>query len=219
MTLEEKFITDPDEIAKITGIGGIKQIKMDEIRGENEWQVVNRNIASDRFGRVAYIDDVIYLPTGEKKTQAGFIAKPGASVLPIDDRPHLYFASVYAYHGMFQALYAAGGAVKKGESFEETARRETEEELGMKFERLIDLGEILPIPGVINCPQHLYVAVGRLNIGTQKLGATEKKLKRVDMPLEQAYKIAMDPKQRTFDLQTGWAVLKVQNLYREGKLF
>ena len=217
MALEE-FITDPEEIAKITGVRGIKQIKMDETRGD-DWKIVERNIASDRFGRVAYIDNVIYLPSGEPKTQVGFIAKPGASILPVDDRPQVYFASVYAYHGMLQGLYAAGGAVKKGETFEQTARRETEEELGMSFERLIDLGEILPIPGVIKCPQHLYAAVGKFNIGAQKLDATEKNLKRVDMPLQQAYEISMDASQKTFDLQTAWAVLKVYNLYREGKLF
>ncbi len=218
MTLDEQLITDPEEIAKITGIKGIRQIKMDEIRGD-EWKVVKRNIASDRFGRVAYIDEVVYLPTEQPRTQVGFIAKPGASVLPVDDEPSLYFASVYAYHGMFQGLYAAGGAVKQGESFEQAAKRETEEELGMTFERLIDLGEILPIPGVIYCPQHLYVAVGRLNIGEQRLGSTEKNLKRVKMPLNQAYETAMNPEQRTFDLQTSWAVLKVNNLYSEGKLF
>ena len=89
----------------------------------------------------------------------------------------------------------------------------------MKFERLIDLGEILPIPGVIHCPQHLYVAVGRLDIGEQRLGATERNMKRVKMPLNQAYEIAMNPEQRTFDLQTSWAVLKVNNLYSAGKLF
>ncbi|MFH1358914.1 MAG: NUDIX domain-containing protein [archaeon] len=217
-TVEGRLITDPDEIERITGIAGIKEVRMNQMRGE-DWEVHRRFVLADRFNRQPYVDEVTYLPKNKDGFQVGFQAGSGSSVLPIDNDLGVYFAEIYAYHGQFHGFFAAGGGIKQGETPEEAGKRETEEELGMKFRRMIRLGVKIPSPGLISCPQHMYAAVGELQHGQQRLDTTESKMKKVRLHLDEAYEIAMNPDQDKFDMQTHGAVLQVYCLNRDGKLF
>jgi nudix-type nucleoside diphosphatase (YffH/AdpP family) len=55
-------------------------------------------------------------------------------------------------------LEACAGIIDPGESAEETARREAEEELGIKVRGLRKLGSILPSAGALTERMHLFVA-------------------------------------------------------------
>jgi len=66
-----------------------------------------------------------------------------------------------------------GGVIDKGESPEEAARRELEEETGYKAGKLTKLGTVNPNPALFSNHVHFYLAQDLLKTGTQKLDSDE----------------------------------------------
>jgi ADP-ribose pyrophosphatase len=194
----------------LSGEGSVKNMN-GEKRGP--WTTHFRIIQPNIFGRVPYVD-IVTRPDGSYGLQVGFEARPGSSVLPVDDEMNAHFARTIGYHGNFEGLYAPGGGIRPGEPNLDTAIREMQEEIGIKAREMSYLGTFVPIPGVIDCPQYMYLAKG-LEFGANKLGKTEV-ITLESMPLNEAFKIAMDCNQKIFDGQTSWAVLKSYLLLNNG---
>ncbi len=90
-------------------------------------------------------------------------------------------------------LEACAGILDPGETPEETARREAEEELGLRIGELRSLGSILPSAGTLTERMHLFVAevsnADRINDG----GGVEHEgeaIEVVEVPLAELYEMA-----------------------------
>ncbi len=66
-----------------------------------------------------------------------------------------------------------GGVIDKGESPEEAAKRELEEETGCKARRLEKMGELSPNPALFSNTVHLFYATDLIETGKQHLDSDE----------------------------------------------
>lgn len=90
-------------------------------------------------------------------------------------------------------LEACAGILDPGETPEETARREAEEEMGLKLGALRSLGSILPTPGTLTERMYLFVAevseADRIETGGGVAHEGEA-IEVVEMPLAELYAMA-----------------------------
>lgn len=134
-------------------------------------------------------DDVV-LPDGSAARYAVIDAPTGAAVLPFDDADNVFLARQYR-HGIAEvSLEAFGGAVEPGETPEQGARRELEEELGMVAGRWTYLGAVRQYTAFANGIDHLFVA-RQLSPGRAANDPGEA-ITRVRTSLEQAVAMVLD---------------------------
>ncbi len=170
------------------------------------WKVLSRKTFTGKYGLKLHIDKVIQ-PNGKEGIYEWAEPKLGASVLPIDNNDFIYLAKTFAYAGGVERLFAPGGGIEKFDGTpRDTAIRELTEELGIIADNYAYLGSFRPIPGVVNCPQEIYLASG-IKFTKTHLDSTER-IKLEKMKLEEAFKYVMDPSKDIFDGQTDWAIMK-----------
>ncbi len=84
----------------------------------------------------------------------------GASILAINDQGEAYLAREFKYAVNRETTEVVSGAMEPNESPIHAAHRELREELGLEAKEVVDLGFIDPFTTVINCPNHLFLAIG-----------------------------------------------------------
>lgn len=90
-------------------------------------------------------------------------------------------------------LEACAGIIDPGETPEETARRETEEEIGVTVGKLRSLGSIVPSAGTLTERMHLYVAeVSAADLSSRGRGNPHEgeNIEVVEVPLATLYDMA-----------------------------
>lgn len=90
-------------------------------------------------------------------------------------------------------LEACAGIIDPGETAEETARREAEEELGVRLRELRSLGSILPSAGALTERMHLFVAEISGEDRTQPGGGNPhegERIETVEVPLAALFDMA-----------------------------
>ena len=110
-------------------------------------------------GRALTIDVAeIELPNGRRSTRE-IVRHRGAAVI-LGQRPDGKFVLIRQYRRAVEAtlLEIVAGCLEEGESPEEGARREMEEESGYTVEALEKVGVIVPCPGYSEEHLHLYYA-------------------------------------------------------------
>ena len=68
------------------------------------------------------------------------------------------------------------------------------------------MGLFRPIPGVVDCPQYMYIANG-IEFGKCNQETVER-IKLVRMPLNEAVRKVLNPDLDIFDGQTDWVIMK-----------
>lgn len=90
-------------------------------------------------------------------------------------------------------LEACAGIIDPGETPEETARRETEEEIGVALGKLRSLGSVLPSAGTLTERMHLFVAeVSAADLSSRGRGNPHEgeNIEVVEVPLATLYQMA-----------------------------
>lgn len=111
-------------------------------------------------------------------------------------------------------LEACAGIVDPGETPEETARREAEEEMGLKIGALRSLGCILPSVGTLTERMHLFVAEVSEGDRTENGGGVAhegEQIEVIEMPLAELFRMAREG--RLLDAKT---LVIAQRLMLEG---
>lgn len=104
-------------------------------------------------------DDVVR-PDGKDGTHVKVFMKPGVSVLPMDDDGAVYLTREFHYAVGRDSVEVVSGGIEPDEEPLSTARRELEEELGIRAEHFEDLGTVDPFTTIIESPTRLYLATG-----------------------------------------------------------
>ncbi len=84
-------------------------------------------------------------------------------------------------------MQTPAGGVEKGEAPLEAAKKELEEETGMRGKKWVSLGIVNPLTMVIKSPQNLFLALD-LEEGTK----TEKEIEVIKIPLDEAYLMVLN---------------------------
>lgn len=103
------------------------------------------------------IEDKVIRPDKKPGIYATVKIQPGVAILPIDKNGYIYLIKHFKYPLGKYCIEAAGGGIEKNEKPLQAARRELEEELGIKAKKWAYLGRYDPLTGVVNCPQYLFI--------------------------------------------------------------
>ena len=123
-----------------------------------EKEISSKTVFKGKFLTVK--QDSVLLPNGEIGTRE-WIKHPGAACcVPILPNGDIVLIKQYRYSLKREMIELPAGKRNKNESFEECARRELEEEIGYKTNKLTFLTEIHPAIGFTNEKINLYLAEG-----------------------------------------------------------
>lgn len=128
--------------------------------------------------------DRVVRPDGLAGTHCVVAMKPGVSVLPMDDDGCVYLTEEFHYAVGRLGLEVVSGGIEPGESPEDTARREVEEELGLRAQRWTALGSVDPFTTIVRSPTALYWARGLSEVPRAPEGT--ERIRRVRMPWDEA---------------------------------
>ncbi len=153
------------------------------------WQILARR----EVYRDPWIDvtrDEVIRPDGQPGSHCIVRLKAGVSVLAVDDEQVAYLTEEFHYAVGRTTLEAVSGGIDDGESPEQTARRELQEELGITASRWSDLGVCDPFTSVVTSPTRLFLAQG-LCFGPATQEGTEQ-IRCRKLPLAEAVEMALD---------------------------
>jgi ADP-ribose pyrophosphatase len=172
---------------------------------DREVEVLERSMIYD--GRIIHLGlERVRLPNG-KTTELEIIRHQGAAaVVPIDDEGNVYLVRQYRHAIGGWILEVPAGKLDPGEPPEECARRETEEEVGMKAGQLHSLGPIWTTPGFTDEKIWLFLGTG-LTPGRRALEDDEA-IEVERMPLAEA--IALVDQGEISDSKSVIALLKTE---------
>ncbi len=86
--------------------------------------------------------------------------RPAAAIVPVINSDDLVLVRQYRYAATAELLEVPAGVAEAGETIEECAMRELEEETGYKCSDLRKIMEFFPAPGSSTEIIHVYVATG-----------------------------------------------------------
>ncbi len=131
-------------------------------------EVEESRIEGDRVydGTVVRLDvDRVRRPDGRESVRE-VIRHQGASVmLPVLDDGRVVFVRQFRYAAGRVLLELPAGKIDPGEAPEQTARRELEEETGLRAEVMQDLGSFFTTPGFTDERLHAFLARGLVRVG------------------------------------------------------
>ncbi len=103
--------------------------------------------------------DTLLMPDGKQITRE-VVQHPGAvAIVPIDTEENVLLVRQYRYAAGQSLLELPAGVVESGESPDDTAQRELQEEIGYASNNLRALGGVYSSPGF--CTEFLYLYIAR----------------------------------------------------------
>lgn len=159
------------------------------MRENGPWKIKS-TAAKYKHELIEVYEDEVIKPDGEDGTYATVRVKPGVTVLPVDDEGYAYLARDFRYAVGRETVEVVGGAIDEGEAGIDAARRELKEELGIEADDFIELGQIDPMPSLIDSPSYLFLAVRNLKFKDKELEGGEN-VKTLKVTLKEAVRMAI----------------------------
>ncbi|MBW4607080.1 MAG: NUDIX hydrolase [Hassallia sp. WJT32-NPBG1] len=103
-------------------------------------------------------EDHVLRPDGKPGKYATVKMKPAVAILPIDSDRNVYLVRQFRYALGKESIEVVCGAVEEDEPKIEAAKREIEEEVGIKASELIDLGMVNLDTSIVHCPLQMFLA-------------------------------------------------------------
>lgn len=127
--------------------------------------------------------DTVELPSG-KITQREIVEHKGcAIIIPVDDDGHVLLVRQYRKAVERELLEVPAGGLDPGESPEQCAARELEEETGFRAGKIEPLGGFYSSPGFCTEYMHLFLATG-LSLAPARPKPDDENIEVVRVPLE-----------------------------------
>jgi 8-oxo-dGTP pyrophosphatase MutT (NUDIX family) len=142
----------------------------------------------DAFGEF-WLDEVVK-PDGEPGRYATMKMLPGVAVLALDEEGFVYLVKMFRYAIGRESIEAVAGGLEESEPYEEAARRELREEVGIEAGEMLDLGLVDAVTSQVFSPSRVYLA-RRLSFTETDREATER-METLKVTLEEAVEMVMD---------------------------
>lgn len=165
---------------------------MKKERNSRKKAIVNRSKKVYEGRIFDFVSESITLPNGSNADMA-FIRHPGSTaIVPLLDANTVVMELQYRHPAGDYLLEIPAGTMEPGESPLDCAKRELEEETGLKASELIKLGKIHIIPAYSDEEIHVYLARG-LTPSRQNLDDDEI-IEVVNCPIDEALQMIADGK-------------------------
>jgi 8-oxo-dGTP pyrophosphatase MutT (NUDIX family) len=115
-------------------------------------------------------EDRVIRPDGKPGFYSTVQVKPGVAVLPIDEAGEVYLVRQFRYALGSESLEAVCGGVEEGESYQDSAKEELREEVGIEATSWTDLGLIDIDTSMVRCKMGLFLARGLSFTDTRREG-------------------------------------------------
>lgn len=122
-----------------------------------EWRTISSKMVYNKR-RVRVLEDVVELPDGRQTDYVMLQGGEAVAVLPLTSTGEVVLVKQYRYPIKVTTLELPGGGSVRGESIQESAGRELQEETGYRAGRLTYLGSFYPSPARSSARVHVYVA-------------------------------------------------------------
>jgi ADP-ribose pyrophosphatase len=133
---------------------------------------------------------LVRLPDGGRTTRDIVRPPDAVAVVPLDGAGNIYLVRQYR-PAIGRTLYEIpAGVIDHGESPERTARRECEEETGMRPKRLRKLCVAYQAAGFSTGCVHIFLGTGLTPVGRERRGEAEF-VEPVRLPFHRAYRMAL----------------------------
>ena len=147
------------------------------------WKIVSSNdVYQDPW--IGVRRDKVIRPDGKNGSHCVVHMKPGVCVVALDEQDFVYLTDEFHYGIGRDSIEGVSGGIEPGETALGTARRELEEELGLRAERWTDLGSVDPFTTIVVSPTRLYMAEGLTEVDSCPEGT--ELIRRVKLPLSEA---------------------------------
>ena len=161
------------------------------------------------------VDEVsLTLTSGKSLTHHVVKRKPTVTILPVTDNYEIYLISEFRYMHNKTLLELASGFIDQGETPLQAAKREAEEELGIKATNWEEIISVDQNASVIDAKYKIFLAKG-LEIGTPK-PLDDEAIRVVKMPLEKALSLVLSGQITTSESIIG--ILLLDTLRKEKRI-
>jgi 8-oxo-dGTP pyrophosphatase MutT (NUDIX family) len=137
-------------------------------------------------------EDQVLRPDGQPGMYATVNMKPAVAILAIDSNNIVYLAQQFRYALGQESIEVVCGAIEEDEPPLETAKREVQEEIGIKAEEWISLGLFHLDTSIVHCPMYLFMAKQLTFTQTNQEGTET--IERLKLPFDTAVQMVMDSK-------------------------
>ncbi len=156
---------------------------------------------------------LVRLPNGRRATRDIVRPPDAAAVVPLDDAGNIYLVRQYR-PAVGRILYELpAGIIGDGEPPVQTARRECEEEIGMRPKRLKKLCVTYHATGFSTGCVHIFLATGLIRVKRKTTNGAEF-VKPVRFPFHHAYRMAL--RNQIVDAQSLIGLLWTKRLVEKG---
>jgi ADP-ribose pyrophosphatase len=104
--------------------------------------------------------DAVSLPNGVKAVREVVEHRPAVAIVPFDDDGQVILVSQYRYPVGEELLEVPAGIIEEGETPEQCAGRELQEEIGYRAREMRSLGSFWTTPGFSDELMYAFVATG-----------------------------------------------------------
>ena len=174
-------------------------------------------ISSERMfsGKIMNIEkDRVRLENGMEVEREVVRHCPAVCVFAYDGEEYGYLVKQYRYPFDEYITEAVAGLCEEGETAEESARRELNEETDALCENLVSLGEFYPTPGY--CDEKIYMFAAKITGFRKGTPDPDEFIEKIKLPLSEIYEMAENGEIK--DGKTVAIILKAKNLFEKGIL-
>jgi len=135
-------------------------------------------------------EDSVIRPGGKEGVFGVISMVPGSTVLPMTSDGHVYLTKEYKYAIKKVSVEVVSGAIDKGETALEAAKRELREEVGLIAEKWTDLSVVNPFTTIVESPNHIFLAE---ELSETEINLDDGEIIKIEKVLfEDAVKMVMD---------------------------
>jgi len=159
------------------------------LRRHGPW-TIEETTEKHRDSFMTVFEDRVIRPDGRPGVYSTVQVKPGVAVLPVDRDGAVYLVRQFRYAIGSESLEAVCGGVEAGEAYQDSAKKELREEVGIEASSWTDLGLVDLDTSMVRCKMGLFLAEGLSFTETQREGTET--IQTVKLPFHDAVQKVME---------------------------